>query len=1308
MSKKGFICFSKVGFAFQLIPAEKIIGKQVGIIRKEFAPDFDLLGIRYGTFQEPLDDADVLSQKYPLIISKEEPNKFLQPEFTLFPLSTIDKFSKWIIFMVRTEQENIEIPKFIVKIPEGSNLKAENLLKIAGDTLGLENNPIALEAENIEIDEETSLENIFKMGKQYHIYFHCELLENGLKTYKKRVNIIKEIEMSEQSYVQRLKTLIDFWIPQIKKRRIFTDQEFNLITDQIPLIYKCHKEFLDDLSELCKSPYSAQISQLFINKAKDFEIAVKFISNYTQISSIVEEKLKIPSIKKEFAALANQQNQQDFQSFLIVPIQRIPRYQLFLRDLIKCTPQSHPDSVLLKEAGNAIEKLLRNIDTKSKAVAQMWRLTQIEKNLLNSFKITKKGRKLILESIIRVKGHSDNAGSLYLFNDIVICTKEQQKGVTVLFDFPSEAFHYFYSDTNPNSIIVSAVCKVYNQSIIKSRKDYVVQFQSKEKMNEFLEKLKENQDQIAAKSELTLEWSLMKLKQNLPMVSGNAACANGASYFFFGGKKTIQKIPSSELTAVGQFGTDSQLESQNLTAFTTGRYGHTMSLVADRIFIIGGKNKQKFFKKILIYDIQTNRWYQMLPNSEVQFDPRVHHTSVIYQTAESRKLIIFGGKSAAGNILNTLTVYDLIDNVFENIPLVGANGTHASAVPSPRYHHSATIVKDRMIIHGGKSSKGKFLSDTWELDLETMTWMEKTPSGYKFSPRAFHTMFTINMTVLILGGMDQNGDSSPTLQLDTTNYKMTLVKDVGNVPNAIAKFASFVDRSQQLYIYGGVEKKMNIPSSAFYKLVPCEHWIDLMLNQKPIEMGHINPRKGFGTQKSMGKTQPFRPSQRLFQEGDEDFTSILKNFRGSMRNPGDQTDAGGFLREMRTLQARDNPRSIPPRDRRILAQSIKIDNDQEERKMSVPKISPARSSSPPALKLKDKPKNPFKLQNIPDIDDNEEDQLEKEQQLEEKMKLKRIQEQLRKQKEEQEQKEEEIKQERIEEEKKRAEEEQRRKQQEEEAQKAKEAEEKQRKIDEERMMREQEALIKRIQELERMNREKDEELKRKYEEDRQRQIEEEKRRKLEDEQNLEREKRAKEEQMKLEEEKRKMEEEKRIMKEKEEEQKRLEEERRKKEEEAEKERIRIQQEIEEQERIEREKREEEERKRRLYEEEEEEDKQLAAILDEPLTKQEEQEIIIQQTLQEEIPIFQEASMATPPAVIVESPKVTQTKKEVSVQKPIAEVLKEMSKPKVEPPPPHILALVKKQKELKKMAQTTKKPTKRPPPPPIGKVTLKPK
>jgi hypothetical protein len=47
----------------------------------------------------------------------------------------------------------------------------------------------------------------------------------------------------------------------------------------------------------------------------------------------------------------------DLPSFLIMPVQRMPRYQLLLKELLKFTPESHVDHQNLKEAADAVTEV---------------------------------------------------------------------------------------------------------------------------------------------------------------------------------------------------------------------------------------------------------------------------------------------------------------------------------------------------------------------------------------------------------------------------------------------------------------------------------------------------------------------------------------------------------------------------------------------------------------------------------------------------------------------------------------------------------------------------------------------------------------------------------------------------------------------------------------------------------------------------------------------------------------------------------------------------------------------------------------
>jgi hypothetical protein len=53
----------------------------------------------------------------------------------------------------------------------------------------------------------------------------------------------------------------------------------------------------------------------------------------------------------------------DIEAFLIMPIQRIPRYELLLRDLLKCTTDDHPDYHNINEALKNMKQIAEHVNS---------------------------------------------------------------------------------------------------------------------------------------------------------------------------------------------------------------------------------------------------------------------------------------------------------------------------------------------------------------------------------------------------------------------------------------------------------------------------------------------------------------------------------------------------------------------------------------------------------------------------------------------------------------------------------------------------------------------------------------------------------------------------------------------------------------------------------------------------------------------------------------------------------------------------------------------------------------------------------
>jgi hypothetical protein len=71
----------------------------------------------------------------------------------------------------------------------------------------------------------------------------------------------------------------------------------------------------------------------------------------------------------------------DLMSYLITPVQRVPRYVLLLTDLLRNTPESHPDFNKLSEALEMVKAVGQSINTGVASFQAKGKLVSIQQDL---------------------------------------------------------------------------------------------------------------------------------------------------------------------------------------------------------------------------------------------------------------------------------------------------------------------------------------------------------------------------------------------------------------------------------------------------------------------------------------------------------------------------------------------------------------------------------------------------------------------------------------------------------------------------------------------------------------------------------------------------------------------------------------------------------------------------------------------------------------------------------------------------------------------------------------------------------------
>lgn len=114
----------------------------------------------------------------------------------------------------------------------------------------------------------------------------------------------------------------------------------------------------------------------------------------------------------------------DLSSLLIMPIQRIPRYELLLRDFLKVTPAEHPDHQTITNALTKIKTVAENVDRSVEEYKEIDKLLEIQRCFApgsEPLDLVVPGRRFIKEgSLIKVCRRANKTRKFWLFNDLLV------------------------------------------------------------------------------------------------------------------------------------------------------------------------------------------------------------------------------------------------------------------------------------------------------------------------------------------------------------------------------------------------------------------------------------------------------------------------------------------------------------------------------------------------------------------------------------------------------------------------------------------------------------------------------------------------------------------------------------------------------------------------------------------------------------------------------------------------------------------------------------------------------------------------
>lgn len=252
-------------------------------------------------------------------------------------------------------------------------------------------------------DSEPEAEEIFTVKDDY--------------IFKKKKEILKEFIETEKLYVNNLQLLVNDFLTPMLNQKIVTPDIHQRIFSSIQTILKVNITFLGILEANIKN--MDNLSKSIYNFIKSFKLYAPFIQNQNiSQETLVSEKQKNNKLNNFLNSKYQQYKEKGIDyhinNLLMLPIQRIQRYEIYCQDLLNNTPLEEKE--LLEKAYKEMKEIVIYCNDKNKEYESSLVVFQIQRKYGITIDNTKQ---LLFEKSKEIVFYIDE-GVRQLVNELII------------------------------------------------------------------------------------------------------------------------------------------------------------------------------------------------------------------------------------------------------------------------------------------------------------------------------------------------------------------------------------------------------------------------------------------------------------------------------------------------------------------------------------------------------------------------------------------------------------------------------------------------------------------------------------------------------------------------------------------------------------------------------------------------------------------------------------------------------------------------------------------------------------------------
>ncbi|XP_072555665.1 phosphatidylinositol 3,4,5-trisphosphate-dependent Rac exchanger 2 protein isoform X1 [Paramormyrops kingsleyae] len=256
-----------------------------------------------------------------------------------------------------------------------------------------------------------------------------------------RVCVLRELLGTERDYVGTLEFLSGFLhrLSQYAATKVdknITEETVKVLFSNIDEILAVHRLFLSMVEELLEPEPHAhhEVGRCFLHFRSRFQIYDEYCGNHEKAQRLLLELNKIRSVRTcllNCMLLGGRKNTEvPLEGYLVAPIQRICKYPLLLRELLKRTPKKHSDHAAVLEALQVMKAVCSGINEAKRQMEKLEVLEEWQSHIegWEGSNITDTCTELLMQSVLlKISAGNIQERIFFLFDNLLVYCKKKNR-----------------------------------------------------------------------------------------------------------------------------------------------------------------------------------------------------------------------------------------------------------------------------------------------------------------------------------------------------------------------------------------------------------------------------------------------------------------------------------------------------------------------------------------------------------------------------------------------------------------------------------------------------------------------------------------------------------------------------------------------------------------------------------------------------------------------------------------------------------------------------------------------------------------